>query len=102
MTYPGGKSGAGVYQRIINLIPPHRVYIEPFLGGAAILRHKRPADVSIAIDADARALDLVQSSEPSMKACTFINGDAISFLNEYAWRSELAVERLLAAALANN
>jgi hypothetical protein len=33
MTYPGGKGGAGVYQMIINQIPPHRVYIEPFLGG---------------------------------------------------------------------
>jgi DNA adenine methylase len=33
MGYPGGKSGAGVYQTIINLMPPHTVYIEPFLGG---------------------------------------------------------------------
>ena len=88
MTYPGGKSGAGIYQRIINLIPPHRVYIEAFLGGGAILRHKKPADVSIAIDADARAIDLVQSSEPPMQACTYINGDAISFLRDYAWRGD--------------
>lgn len=33
MTYKGGKAGAGVYQQIINQIPPHDVYIEPFLGG---------------------------------------------------------------------
>jgi hypothetical protein len=24
VTYPGGKGGAGVYQAIINLMPPHR------------------------------------------------------------------------------
>lgn len=30
MTYPGGKGNA--YHKIINLIPPHEVYIEPFLG----------------------------------------------------------------------
>ena len=42
MGYPGGKAGAGVYQTIINLMPPHDVYIEPFLGGGAVMRLKRP------------------------------------------------------------
>lgn len=50
MGYPGGKNGAGVYQRIINLMPPHDVYIEPFLGGGAVMRLKRPADQSFGID----------------------------------------------------
>lgn len=44
MTYPGGKAAAGVYQRIINLMPPHSLYIEPFLGGGAIMKLKKPAD----------------------------------------------------------
>ena len=52
MPYPGGKNGAGVYQKLINLMPPHRVYIEPFLGGGAILRLKRPAALNIGIDLD--------------------------------------------------
>lgn len=42
-SYPGGKNGAGVYQRLINQIPPHEVYIEPFLGGGAIMKAKLPA-----------------------------------------------------------
>jgi DNA adenine methylase len=57
MEYPGGKSGAGVYHRIINLMPPHRVYIEPFLGGGAILRFKRPAELNIGIEIDERVLE---------------------------------------------
>jgi DNA adenine methylase len=32
MRYVGGKNHAGTYQRIINLIPPHRVYIEACAG----------------------------------------------------------------------
>ena len=38
MAYPGGKNGAGVYQTLINLIPPHDTYIETYLGGGAIMR----------------------------------------------------------------
>jgi DNA adenine methylase len=57
MTYPGGKNGAGVYHAIINQMPKHRVYIEPFLGGGAILRHKKPAELSIGVEPNKTAFD---------------------------------------------
>ena len=41
MPYPGGKGGAGVYQTIINGMPRHEVYVEPFLGGGAVMAAKR-------------------------------------------------------------
>jgi DNA adenine methylase len=50
MAWPGGKDGAGVYQRLINQIPPHDVFISPFLGDCAVMRRKLPAAVSIGID----------------------------------------------------
>jgi len=50
--YPGGKSGSGVYQTLINLMPPHTCYVEPFLGGGAIMRLKRPAFRSYGVDSD--------------------------------------------------
>jgi DNA adenine methylase len=53
--YPGGKGA--VYQRLISVMPPHDVYIEPFLGGGAVLRNKRPARVNIGIDLD---LDVIE------------------------------------------
>jgi hypothetical protein len=48
MIYPGGKEMAA--PRIINLMPPHDVYLEPFLGGGAVLRAKKPARLSIGVD----------------------------------------------------
>lgn len=90
MTYPGGKGGEGVYQRIINLIPPHRVYIEAFAGHAAVLSNKLPAASTIAIDADADVCAWLRSSPPikAMRACTVVCGDAIRWLHGYAWRGD--------------
>lgn len=50
MKYRGGKNGSGVYQRLISLMPPHRTYIEAFLGSGAVLRRKRPAEKSFAFE----------------------------------------------------
>lgn len=55
--YPGGKGGAGVYQAIINEMPPHDVYLEPFVGGGAVLRAKRPAALSVVADLDPAVVD---------------------------------------------
>lgn len=51
-SYYGGKNGSGVYQTIINQFPPHDLYIEGFLGNGAILKLKKPAKYTIAIDID--------------------------------------------------
>jgi site-specific DNA-adenine methylase len=37
---------------MINLMPPHKVYIETHAGSAAVMRHKRPAKVNIALEID--------------------------------------------------
>lgn len=55
-SYPGGKAGSGVYQTLINQIPPHDVYISATAGHDAVLRYKRPASRNIAIDLDPEPL----------------------------------------------
>ena len=45
-SYYGGKSGAGIYQQIINQIPPHEAFISGCLGYCGIMRHKRPASIA--------------------------------------------------------
>jgi DNA adenine methylase len=83
MNYPGGKNGAGVYQTIINQIPPHRVYVEAFCGSAAVWRHKRPADLSYLIDIDPDVTSTIGNSAlpPGRQGG---NADARSNLGEWA------------------
>ena len=52
----GSKATSGLSQAIIAAMPPHDVYIEPFLGGGAIMKRKPPAIRNIGIDLDRRAL----------------------------------------------
>lgn len=61
-TYPGGKAGSGAAHRIINLMPPHDVYIEPFAGSAAVAKLKRPSALNILCDLDAAALELARDA----------------------------------------
>ncbi len=39
----GSKATSGLSQAIIAAMPPHDVYIEPFLGGGAIMKRDPPA-----------------------------------------------------------
>ena len=64
-TYPGGKNGQGVFHRLINQIPPHSVYVEPFVGSGAVLRRKLPAVQSYAIDIDPGAIAALTGAVPS-------------------------------------
>ena len=78
-TYPGGKAGAGVYQRIINLIPQHDTYIETHLGGGAIMRYKKPAKTNIGIDLDHTVIKKWQ--EETSPKVELVCDDAVVFLN---------------------
>ncbi len=79
MNYPGGKGLH--YQRIINLMPPHEVYIETHLGGGAIMRKKRPARRNIGIELDAEVIG--KWSTMTGINVELIHGDAINYLRSY-------------------
>jgi 16S rRNA G966 N2-methylase RsmD len=77
--FPGGKNGSGVYQRIINQIPPHEVYIEAFAGSAAVWRYKRLAARSVLIDVDASTI--ARLNDAGLSAGTIaVRGDAVRWL----------------------
>lgn len=65
----GTKNGAGVWQRIVSLIPPHRVYIEPFFGRGSVMRHMRSCEARIGIDLDPAAIDSGEGLALMFKCC---------------------------------
>ena len=60
--YAGGKNAPGVYQTLINQIPPHRRYFEVFAGSGAVFRNKRLAEESFLVDLDPQAVENLSSS----------------------------------------
>jgi len=79
VNFPGGKGG--MYQRLINLMPAHDVYIETHLGGGAVMRKKRPANCNIGIEADPRVIQRWRVHK--QLDFELIHNDAIKYLKEY-------------------
>ena len=79
MRYPGGKGKT--YQHIINVMPPHRVYIETHLGGGAVMRHKRSATRNIGIPAVIATWRVQQDPDVEL-----VCGRAEDFLAQYEFR----------------
>lgn len=93
MKYRGGKNGSGVYQKIINQIPPHDVYIEPFLGGGAIMRLKKPARINLGYDLDDSALEAF-TNEVQSEYVTLDKKSAIDVIKDAASSGPYGSERV--------
>ena len=85
-SYFGGKGGSGVYQAIINQIPPHNAFVSGFLGHCAILRMKRPASLNIGIDISSRVVSAWQKAilHGPMKRLEVLEGDFLA-INPSVW-----------------
>ena len=79
MNYPGGKGLS--YQKFINLMPPHDVYIETHLGGGSIIRRKKPAKNNIGIEINPNVIKMWNDTESF--DFDLVHGDAYKFLMEY-------------------
>ena len=60
----GSKGATGLSQSIVSAMPPHDVYIEPFLGGGAIMKRKPPAIRNIGVDLNRRAIEGFKCDHP--------------------------------------
>ncbi len=78
----GSKATPGLCQAIVSLMPPHSLYLESHLGGGAIMKRKPPAERSIGIDRDARALEAFACDYP----VELVHGCAHDFLAAFPFR----------------
>ena len=82
MNYPGGKGLS--FQKFINLMPPHDVYIETHLGGGSIIRKKRPANRNIAIELNPDVIKKWKETESF--DFELIHDDALHYLSQYNFK----------------
>ena len=69
VTYYGGKQQLAA--RILHLIPPHTVYAEPFIGGAAVFFAKPPSEVEIINDINSEIVnfyEVLQRDFPALQS----------------------------------
>ena len=86
MHYPGGK--AKTFHHVVNLIPPHRVYIEPFLGLGSVMKAKKRAETEFGIDLDKRALEMSNLKDSGVH---LVQDDGIGFLHNFPFEGHEVV-----------
>jgi site-specific DNA-adenine methylase len=80
MKFFGGKGKT--FQQLINLMPPHEVYIETHLGGGSVIRNKRLAKRNIGIEIDPKVFQ-IWPEEEKRPELELIQADAVLFLKTY-------------------
>lgn len=65
LSYYGGKQTLA--KIILGLIPPHRLYCEPFLGGAAVFFAKEPAKVEVINDTNGELVNFYRVVKTSVR-----------------------------------
>ena len=92
LRYHGSK--ARIAPWIIGHFPPHRLYVEAFAGGAAVLLHKAPSQVEIYNDLDERVVNFFRMlrDNPSTLAQLI---DATPYARQEAIAARVASEHTL-------
>jgi site-specific DNA-adenine methylase len=73
---PAGKKRLA--KRLVKLIPPHKTYVEPFAGSAAVFFEKPPADTEVLNDADPEIA-------AAFKALTTLSDRELAALKKKNW-----------------
>jgi hypothetical protein len=74
-----------VFQTIINQFPPHRVYIEPFVGGGNVFERKAPAASSVLADLDRAVVETWRRNCAGRAGVEVLHANALDLLSSYPW-----------------
>jgi len=84
LRWAGGKYK--LVKELCKRIPPHRIYVEPFAGGASLFFGKTPSEVEVLADNDCRLIEFYQ---------TIRELDSLDEILKYGWaKSRETFERL--------
>lgn len=65
ISYYGGKQN--MVNHILPLIPPHKIYVEPFFGGGAVFFAKTPAETSVINDTNDYAINFYKECKTNFE-----------------------------------
>lgn len=71
--YTGGKSGAGVFQTIINHIPAHKIFVELFAGGCGVSSKMKAPECLILNDIDPGVYQAILKTVASLPQTLVLN-----------------------------
>lgn len=66
ITYYGGKQA--LLSRLLPLIPPHRIYCEPFFGGGALFFAKHPSEVEVINDINSEVVNFFKVAKTKFES----------------------------------
>lgn len=97
LKYPGSKWR--IVDKLVELIPPHHTYLEPYLGSGAVFFRKAPSDIETINDLDWDVVNLFQCiREDSEKLARLIMTTPYSRqMYDDAYKSDPIVEMMLGA-----
>lgn len=74
LSYIGGKRSLA--KRVIEILPAHTTYVEPFAGGAQVFFHKAPSEVEVLNDLDGEIVNFFrvcqQHYEELLRYCRYL------------------------------
>lgn len=99
LPWPGGKKQSVV--RIVKLFPDHKVYVEPFAGGATMFFHKvdnRPSPVNVIADTDCDLIRFYKGvAKGALRRCRHVERHGKGSLVETArriWKKKKSKSKL--------
>jgi site-specific DNA-adenine methylase len=78
ISYPGNKGINPLLPNIINLIPPHKHYVELFLGSAGVARHIYPSVSMVGVERSQKIIERFRNDYPAKMVV--VNDCAINWL----------------------